>query len=559
MICQLSIRNIALIDTLDVAFEKGLNAMTGETGAGKSIVVGSVDFVLGGRADKDRIAEGAAKGQVEALFDITDMPRVKAVLAEMEIEAEDGLLSVAREITQQGRSVSRVGGVVVPLAQLKRVTSLLVDLHGQHQHQSLLDPATHLAFLDQMGDGAHRARVEAVQAAHERWAAAKRALDQAEAGAMERARREDMLRFQLEELDGAKLVPGEEDALEQQRLTLRNAERIREGLERAYAYVSGGVGEDAPAALDALRVAAKALDSLSRYGDAYAKASEQVYESLYALEAVAGDLDALRDEAESDPDKLEAVEARLDLLSRLRRKYGATSADMIAYREQVREELSASENADERREKLTREEADARQALNQAAEALSAARQALAKECAKRVMAELDDLGMRGARFEARFDRLPQPGRDGLDAVEFLLSANVGEPMRPLARVASGGELSRIMLAFKCIEADSEGIGVMVFDEIDTGISGRMGQVVADKMHSAARGRQVLCVTHLPQIAARADAQYLVEKYEKDGRTHTTVTPLDSEGRADAIARMLGGGETALAHARAMLDSANKD
>lgn len=553
MLLSLSIRDIALIDRLDVSFAPGLNVLTGETGAGKSIVVGAVDFVLGGRADKDRIAGGADKGRVEALFDVAGAPRALEALEEMGLSAEDGQLLISREINQTGRSVCRVAGAMVPLSQLKRITSVLVDLHGQHAHQSLLDPGTHLRFLDALGDEAHRARVHAVQEAFARYSEAKRALASAEEDALARARREDMLRFQLDELDCASLVPGEEDGLEQKRARMRNAERIREGLERAYAYISGGFDDEALPALDALRVAMEALGSVSRYAEAYERAHDQVAEAVYALESVAGDLYDLREESGVDPKRLEEIEARLDLLGRLKRKYGATTQAMIAFAEAARAELSEIEHADERKDRLQKEEKALRAALHEAASALTASRRALADACRAQVLSELEDLGMRGARFEVSFAEDTPLTPDGYDRVEFLLSANAGEPLRPLSRVASGGELSRIMLAFKCIEAQKEGIPVLVFDEVDTGISGRTGQIVADKMKKVAQSRQVLCVTHLPQIAARADTQYLVEKRERDGRTRTDVLSLDTEGRVEVLSRMLGGGETARAHARAML------
>ncbi len=550
---QLSIRNIALIDRLDVSFAPGLNVLTGETGAGKSIVVGSLDFALGGRADRDRIAEGAARGQVEAVFDVRGMARVEAALASMDIQAEDGFLTIGREIQQSGRSVSRVQGVSVPLAQLRQVTSLLVDLHGQHAHQSLLDPGEHLSFLDALGGAAHKESARGVRALFERWTAVKKALSAEETGALERARREDMLRFQLDELDGAALVEGEEDELDRQRTLLRNAEKIRDGMERAYAYLTGGEGDDMPCALDALRVALQALSQFARYADAYERLREQLQEAVYAVEGVAGDLDDLREQAETDPARLDGIETRLDQLSRLKRKYGATTRDMIAFRESVRAQLDESEHSDARRDALLKEEKKAREAVDAAADALSEARRTIARDCEARVLSHLAELGMQGARFAVSFAPGAALGPDGRDAVEFLLSANVGEPLRPLSKVASGGELSRIMLAFKCAEAENEGIPVLVFDEIDTGISGRMGQIVAEKMLAASKGRQVICVTHLPQIAAMADAQYLVEKREADGHTRTDVKALGFDARVEAIARMLGEGETAKAHARAML------
>lgn len=553
MLVQLSINNIALIDHLTVPFSRGLTVLTGETGAGKSIVVGALDFVLGGRADKDRVAEGAQSGRVEALFDVANAPRIAALLSEMGLEAEEGLLSIMREITSGGRSICRVAGVVLPLSQLKRVTELLVDLHGQHTHQSLLNPATHLGFLDAMGSDEHRRAARSLRESFAGWNAAKKALQAAEDGALERARRLDMLRFQLEELENAGLKEGEEEELESWRMIMRNAERIRENLERACANVTGSFEDDMPSAMDSLRIAMDALSSISRYGGRYEQAYDQLAEAVYTLEGLARDLDDLREAAEGDPERLNMVENRLDQLAKLKRKYGSTTHDMIVYRERVREELDETEHADIRMEALRGDEEAKRKALVIDAQALSCARHALAEECKARVEAELMELGMSSARFEVCFDTDAALSPDGLDKVEFLLSANVGEPMRPLSKVASGGELSRIMLAFKCIEAEKDGIDVMVFDEIDTGISGHTGQVVAEKMKRVARARQVLCVTHLPQIAAAGDAQYLVAKHEKDGRTHTTVTPLDREGRVEALARMLGGGETARDHAQAML------
>ncbi|MCL1795720.1 MAG: DNA repair protein RecN [Clostridia bacterium] len=559
MLVQLTIQNIALIEKLSVVLEPGLNVMTGETGAGKSIVVGSLDFVLGGRTDKERISGGAERGQVEALFDVTALPKVSAALQNLGIEIEDGLLPVAREINRSGRNVCRVAGVAVPLSNLKDITSLLVDLHGQHAHQSLLSPATHLAFLDTMGDAEHTALVETVRSSFDGWSRVKRKLSLAQTDVMERARREDMLRFQLEELEDAKLSPGEEDALERQRSLMRGAERIREGLVQANALVSGGFDDDALSALDAMRAALNTLSTLTRYGGGYQEIYDRLAEAIYAVESVADDMSDLMDGAESDPERLEEVEARMDLLSRLRRKYGANTTEMLAFLANVRKELEESESTDARISALESEEQALLRALNEAAASLSEKRRTLAKECETRVLTELSELGMERGRFEVRFHENAALSADGFDAIEFMLSANVGVELQPLSRVASGGELSRIMLAFKCIEAENAGIPILVFDEIDTGISGRIGHVVADKLRKVGRTHQVLCVTHLPQIAANADAQYLVEKQETDGRTRTNVKTLDGEGRVGAIARMLGGEEnTASAHARAMLESAGR-
>ena len=554
MLVQLSIRDIALIDRLTLSFGPGLTVLTGETGAGKSIIVGSLDFVLGGKADRDRIAGGAERGRVEALFDISALPRVQSALAEMGLETEDGLLPVCREILQSGRSVCRVAGEVVTVAQLRAVMAPLLDLHGQHAHQSLLDPAKHLQFLDALGDAEHRAAVERVRALYGEWSAIARALREIETNDRERARREDMLRFQLEELDGAKLRAGEEDELTRQRALMRNAEKIRSGLEEAYGALSGDETGELPGALDALQQAAKALGGLSKYDGRFEALSVQLNDAMYAAESVAGELDGLREECGVDPRRLEQVESRLDQLDRLRRKYGATTVEMIAFRERVRAELDSTASSEEKREALKKQEKAAKAAFMKEAQALSEARRALAKACEGRVAAQLAALEMKSAVFEVAFSEDAAPSADGLDAVEFRLSANRGEPPRPLQKAASGGELSRVMLALKCVEAENDGVPTLVFDEIDTGVGGATGVAIAEKLREVGAKRQVLCVTHLPQIAAAARTQFWVEKSVRDGRTHTDARELDTDGRVEAVAQMLGGGETACAHARAMIE-----
>ena len=528
--------------------------LTGETGAGKSIIVGSLDFVLGGKADRDRIAGGAERGRVEALFDISALPRVQSALAEMGLETEDGLLPVCREILQSGRSVCRVAGEVVTVAQLRAVMAPLIDLHGQHAHQSLLDPAKHLQFLDALGDAEHRAATERVRALYGEWSAIARALREIETNDRERARREDMLRFQLEELDGAKLRAGEEDELTRQRALMRNAEKIRSGLEEAYGALSGDETGELPGALDALQQAAKALGGLSKYDGRFEALSVQLNDAMYAAESVAGELDGLREECGVDPRRLEQVESRLDQLDRLRRKYGATTVEMIAFRERVRAELDSTASSEEKREALKKQEKAAKAAFMKEAQALSEARRALAKACEGRVAAQLAALEMKSAVFEVAFSEDAAPSADGLDAVEFRLSANRGEPPRPLQKAASGGELSRVMLALKCVEAENDGVPTLVFDEIDTGVGGATGVAIAEKLREVGAKRQVLCVTHLPQIAAAARTQFWVEKSVRDGRTHTDARELDTDGRVEAVAQMLGGGETACAHARAMIE-----
>ena len=565
MLVELSIQNLALIDAVTIAFSPGFHVLTGETGAGKSIVVDAVNLVLGERADRDFIQTGADKARVEALFDVRGDAQTLAALDALGLETEEGMLLLSRELTQAGRNVCRVGGAMVPLATLKQVAGTLLDMHGQHEHQALLDERRHLAYLDEFGEAAHRASLEAVAAAYAAWHDARRALNQLRERLSQRDARLDMLRYQLQELDAAKLRAGEEDELERQRTFYRNAERITAGVERAFDTVYGGAEQTA--ALDALRAGADALAPLARLDEAYAALHERLQEQYYQLEDTAHELRALRDGLEFDPADAEAVEARMDEIHRLRRKYGQTTHDMLAARERIAQELTGLEDAEETEERLAKRCRALEEALYAQSQALSQARRALAGDFEARMRAQLADLGMPHAVFRASFAVMPEeaaaPGAysaQGFDQVAFLLSPNLGEPEKPLARIASGGELSRIMLALKSIAAEQTGVPSMVFDEIDTGISGRMAQVVAEKMAALAKQRQVICVTHLPQIAAMADAQYLVQKREAGGHTRTHVALLDAQGRCAELARLVGGAQpesaSALTHAAMLLQEA---
>ncbi len=567
MLLELSIRNLAIIDAVTISFTPGLNVMTGETGAGKSIVVDAVNLVLGERADRDMVQAGAEKARVEALFDVTGHASALQVLEALGLEAEDGLLPLAREINSAGRTLCRVGGSVVPVSTLKQVAETLLDMHGQHEHQSLLDTRRHLLFLDAYGSAAHAAMVAGVRGAYHAWREVARELSQLRERLKERDARLDLLRYQLAELEGAHLRPDEEEELERQRIFYRNAEKITEGVEHAFVALYQGEGTQA-SALDSLRNSVDALAPLSKLDVPYEQLHARLEELYYQLEDASGELRALRDGMEYDPENAEAVEARLDVISRLRRKYGATTRDMLATRDRLAKELAGLEDAEGTEADLSRAAGRFEAELYAQAEALHSARRALAEQFEARMCEQLADLGMTNARMRVLFSDLPAQSEaaprftaDGLDTVEFLLAPNLGEPERPLARIASGGELSRIMLALKTISAEQTGVPSMVFDEIDTGISGRMAQVVAEKMATLAKAHQVICVTHLPQIAAMADAQYLVEKREAEGRTRTGVQQLDHQGRCAELARIVGGADpnsaSSLQHASTMLEEAN--
>lgn len=558
MLLELNIENIALIESLRIEFGQGLNVLTGETGSGKSIVVDCVNLVLGGRAERDLVRTGAEKGRVQALFDVSGCAPACALAEELGADCEDGLLAVSRELSRGGRNVCRVSGAIVPLSALRRLTGMLMDIHGQHEHQSLLNPARHIDFLDAFGDAGHAARMEQVRKLHAERTQQASALKKLLSDAAEKARLIDMLTFQTGEIAEAKLKPGEEERLTAKLRVLENAEKIHEGVDRAYALTYRG-GSRAASAQELLQRAAEAMEGIAGIDPRYEALSGRLRELYYSVQDVGYELQDILDHLTFDPAKIDKISERLDQIDRLERKYGPSLEDVIAFGERAGarlEELRASdERVEERRAALKRVDAE----LKTACEALTQSRRALADGLSRAVMEQLGDLGMAKTRFEIRIEPEPKPGATGADRVEFLISPNPGEPLKPMSAIASGGELSRIMLALKAISMDAGGVDSMVFDEIDTGVSGRMAQVVGEKMCRIARSHQVLCVTHLPQIAALGDVHFVVEKRTDGERTQTSVHRLDDEGRVRELSRLVGGAEdseSSLSHARHMLSDA---
>lgn len=563
MLLELSIRNLALIDAANISFQPGFNVMTGETGAGKSIVVDAVSLVLGARADRDMVQTGAEKARVEAAFDIHGNELVRRMLLDGGVEVEEDTLFLSREVQSIGRTVCRINGTMVPLGFLKQVSELLLDLHGQHEHQSLLHTRKHLEYLDDFGASALGEGKREVAELFGQWKEAHSAYAELSEKVAQREQRIDILRYQLKELTAANLVAGEEEELHRQRELFRNSERISEGVTESFAWLYQG-REDQPSAVDALKEAVDALAPLSELDESFRKLHERISDLYYQLEDAALELRDVHQNLEYDADTSEEVDARLDALSTLRRKYHQDSAGMLRMIEEMRLELETLDAAEDRLSELAhRQEALAKQ-LYQASEDLSRRRRDVAQEFERRMLENLMDLGMKHTRFEVHFGDSPgleeaeaSFSANGFDRVEFLISPNPGEPLKPLVRIASGGELSRIMLALKSIAADVRGVGSMVFDEIDTGISGRMAQVVAEKMAALAKGHQVICVTHLPQLAAMADAQFLVQKQVVGERTKTQVLLLDEHQRCQEIARLVGGADpdspSSLQHAGALL------
>jgi len=533
MLQLLHIENIAVIEEADITFDAGFNALTGETGAGKSIVIDAMGAVLGQRTSRDLIRTGAGKAFVSAVF--TNVPAMPA-LEEAGIQPEDGELLPQRDIYADGKNVCRVGGRPVTVAQLRKIGNSLLNIHGQHDGQQLLDEEQHGAYLDSFG------RVDkelaAYTACYEAMEATRRKLKSLQMDEAEKERRVDSLNFQINELERANLQPGEEETLLQRRNLLRNSEKFMSAIQGAVWSLTGG--DEGGGAVSELREASGALSGVKHLDDQFGELSgrlENLYSEAYD---VAETLRDLADSFDFSPQELDELESRADQLYRLKKKYGPTVEDMIDYLEKRREELDQITFAADTSARLEKNLEKERQKVMKAAGILSEARKAAAKVLEERIQDELRQLDMPKVRFMICFDA-KEPDASGVDVVRFLMSANVGEEPRPINKVASGGELARIMLALKNVLAENELIGTLVFDEVDTGVSGRAAQKVAAKLAQVSRRKQVLCVTHLPQLAAMADTHFCVEKGERAGRTYTQVVRLDREQRKGELARLTGG------------------
>ena len=548
MLELLHIENIAVIEEADIQFRPGFNALTGETGAGKSIVIDAMGAVLGGRTSRDLIRTGAEKAFVSAEF--SAVPADLPGLAENGVAPdEDGNLLLQREIFGDGKNACRANGRPITVAQLRKIGEELLNIHGQHDGQQLLDEEQHSAYLDRFG------KTEPVlavyRAAYDAMADLRAQIKALRMDEAEKARRMDSLRFQIGELERADLQPGEEEELTARRNILRNGEKYLAALSGADYCLSGD--DETSGAVNQLRDAEEAMAGIRGLGDDLA----DLFKRLGELRSEAYDLaETIRDKrAEFDfsPAELDAVESRADQLYRLKKKYGATVEDMLAYLDQCRLELDAMETADDTLILLEQKLAKAEKAVRTAGAELTKVRKKAAKTLEQRIQHELRDLDMNKVRFAIEFTE-KEPASDGCDTIRFLMSANVGEDLRPIAKIASGGELARIMLALKNVLAEQEAVGTLVFDEVDTGVSGRAAQKVAEKLAQVSRRKQVLCVTHLPQLAAMADTHFSVEKGESKGRTFTHIVQLDREQRKAELARITGGSKVT----DALLESAGE-
>jgi len=567
MLTELYIENFALIDKLTVAFSPGLNILTGETGAGKSIVIDAINVLLGERAGTDLVRTGTPRAVLQAVFDLRDAAHLLPALAELGVEPEDGLIILSREMAREGRNLARLNGRTCPVSVIRQVGDLLVDLHGQHEHQSLLREEHHLAFLDALGDAAfHELRGEVAALARRR-SALLRELEALQTDERERLRQLDLLTFQVQEIDRAALIPGEEDELAAERLRLANAEKLHAAATAAYTLLYEG-GEDGRSVLDALGDAELQLSGLTRFDEALEPLARALESATVLISDACRELADYRDRTLFDPERLEEVEERLAQLNTLKRKYGESIPAILEYAEAQRTELHRLAHSEERKDELAAEIALADKRLADRAALLSGLRAAMADRLAAEVQGELAQLGMPKAIFTIHLARLPQEDglpvagervavtSQGIDVVAFHISANPGEPPKPLAKIASGGELSRIMLALKAVSARGAGVPALIFDEIDTGIGGRTAEVVGEKLAQVSARAQVIAVTHLAQLAFYADAHFLLEKAVEGERTFSRMRALDGDERVEELARLQAGNrvsDAVRAHIRAVL------
>ncbi len=560
MLQSLYLENIALIEKLGIELFPGFNVLTGETGAGKSIIIDAVNFVLGERTSRDLIRNGAARAKVEAVFNLNEGDAAFAALDALGIEYDGNELILSRELSAAGRNACRVNGTLVPVASLKSVSDTLVDIHGQHEHQALLDAENHISYLDAYCHADSLPIIEKIDAIVSRRNELMLKRNSGFSSQREREREMDMLRYQIEEIASANLEAGEEERLNAEKTVLLNAERIRTALETAHMALSGA---EEGSALSAIDTARRSMRNIAALNKDYEALSDKIEELYYAAEDISFVLRDTSENVESDMQRLEEIEQRLKLISDLKRKYGRTVEDVIDFGKDAGTKLNELENAEALAAELDAKLDKLKAEYNVAADELSKVRRAAGDRLKRDVLNELKDLGMAKAMFDVALSDASggEPRKGGRETAEFMLSANPGEPLKPLEKVASGGELSRIMLCFKSIFADNDRVPTLIFDEIDTGISGRTAAVVGEKMLGIAKKHQVICVTHLAQIAALADAHLMVRKYDDGKNTFVETRQLNEEEKVQRIAQMMDGesdSPSALTHARELIARADK-
>ncbi|KAF5440856.1 DNA repair protein RecN [Pediococcus pentosaceus] len=552
MLLELSIKDFAIIEKLDVSFNQGMTVLTGETGAGKSIIIDAVGLLAGGRGSADFVRTGADKAVLQGVFDIAEIDNTKNALIKLGIDATNDLV-ITRELHKGGRSVCRINGTIVNLNSLKSVGETLIDIHGQNEHQELMDSEKHLALLDHFDEkmvGKVRAKYEEAYADYSKL---NQQLNKSRKNEHEWNQRVDMLQFQVEEIKSANLMAGEDEELEKRRDQLNNFQSISDALSTSFQLLEG---EDGASAIDQIGSVMQELQSISDYDDEYQQVSDEVQSAYYALEDVTNRVRSALDAMEWNSNELDEVEQRLEVVRQLKKKYGNSIEEILNYLNKIENELNEMTGSGNNLDDLAQEVEARYQRVKKLGTQLTEMRQRMALALEAAIREQLSGLYMEKTQFKVQFTPKAEPDRTGFDGVEFLIQPNPGEDLKPLAKIASGGELSRIMLALKTIFARNEGVTSIIFDEVDTGVSGRVAQAIADKIHEISAHSQVLCISHLPQVAARADHQLHVAKKVVDGRTMTNLTVLNDEGRVNEIAKMLAGvniTELSLEHARELL------
>lgn len=562
MLLELSIRNFAIIDDLKINFSKGLNVLTGETGSGKSIIIEALGMVLGGRGTRDLISTGADRAILQAVFVLEDEnDSIRSFLDEQGIPIdEDGLLIISREISINSPSISRINDKVVTLTILNKISHRLVDIFAQHEHQSLLNTSNHKTIIDSFGDHKHRNLLDEIASIYQGYKENRQLLSEMDIDVMERERLIDLYRFQIDEIDSLQLTPYDDEEIEDDYRKLSNVMEITQGLGQVVEYFSGD-GYDTMSLLDSINKSIALLSNISEYDKDLLPLLDRLREANYELQDLNNEFKYYMDNIQLDEERLNILSERLDLVNRLKKKYGNNVQSILDYRDSTEEALDKLLNHENEirvlREKLREQEEE----LYGLSKKLSESRRSLALDLEEAITRELDELNMHNVRFKVDFKESPNLASDGIDKIEFLISTNLGEDLKPMSKIASGGEMSRIMLGFKSILAKYDGIPTLIFDEIDSGISGRTAQVVGEKIHKISKERQVISISHLPQIAAMADCQYSIYKEIKKGRVTTFIKKLDEEERVLELAKLLGGvdlTETTINHAKEMLQMTKK-
>lgn len=534
MICELSIQNVAVIEKLNIKFNAGMSVLTGETGAGKSIIIDSINMILGNKADKGLVRYGEEKANVSAVFEINKS--LKAFFEEKGIECEDDMLFITRTISSEGKSVCRVNGEAQPLSVIREIAPRLINIHGQHDNQALLNSAKHIMFVDAYAG--NEKCIEEYKKLYLELRNIKKRLSELCMNDEERFRKADLLEYEIKEIEEAELRNGEEEELKEKRDIILNAEKITVNAAEAKAAL---YSDDAMCAYNGIYKAISALEKIEALDGGIKEARERLTDALYSVQDISETVMEFAENAEFDERALEETEERLEIYTKLKRKYGASVEEINQFAERASKELETLRNIDENTEEMRELEKKTEKLLKQKADELSETRKKAAAELRVRIEQALHELNMPSAEFYLKMEKTEDFLPDGCDKIEFLIKANEGEPEKPLVKIASGGELSRVMLAMKSILAECDGVDTLIFDEIDTGVSGSAAQKIADKLAILSSNRQVICITHLPQLAAMADNHYFIRKNVADGKTKTEVMTLEAEPQIEELARIMGG------------------